>query len=116
MDLTPDSARLWISKKAGQRRAEQSTTVHHQQLVAEKGWIVDDSTWSLLAKDSGLWMILLGNKKERDRLDWLYWPKLKTSPLALPAEIIGAYNPDFRSTDVTCRRMYWLAGKNAPFV
>ena len=61
-------------------------------------------------------MICIRLLRERDRLDWLYWPKLKTSALALPAEIIGAYNPDFSFTDVASRRMYWLAGKNAPFV
>ena len=61
-------------------------------------------------------MICIRLLRERDRLDWLYWPKLKTSTLALPAEIIGAYNPDFSFTDVASRRMYWLAGKNAPFV
>ena len=61
-------------------------------------------------------MICIRLLRERDRLDWSYWPKLKTSTLALPAEIIGAYNPDFSVTDVASRRMYWLAGKNAPFV
>ena len=46
-------------------------------------------------------------KRERGCLDW---PKLKTPPLALPASIIGAYNPD-KFTDVASRRKYWPAGK-----